>query len=99
MARILVTGMSGTGKSSVLAELGRRGYRVVDTDDAGWREYRAYVEPPRRAAPRGVVVGRGQDHEAAGFRRCSVALRRGVFREPIQVLRPVQRGCPAQRPC
>jgi RimJ/RimL family protein N-acetyltransferase len=41
--RILVTGMSGTGKSSVLAELGRRGYRVVDTDDPGWREYREDV--------------------------------------------------------
>ena len=37
--------MSGTGKSSVLAELGRRGYRVVDTDDPGWREYRVYTEP------------------------------------------------------
>ncbi|HEY5662076.1 MAG TPA: AAA family ATPase [Gaiellaceae bacterium] len=36
----MVTGMSGTGKSSALAELGRRGYRVVDTDDPGWREYR-----------------------------------------------------------
>ena len=45
MSRVLVTGMSGTGKSSVLAELGRRGYRVVDTDDPGWREYRAYPEP------------------------------------------------------
>ena len=31
MSRVLVTGMSGTGKSSALAELGRRGYRVVDT--------------------------------------------------------------------
>jgi broad-specificity NMP kinase len=45
ISRILVTGMSGTGKSSALAELGRRGYRVVDTDDPGWREYREYVEP------------------------------------------------------
>jgi len=44
MSRILVTGMSGTGKSSALAELGRRGYRVVDTGDPGWREYREYVE-------------------------------------------------------
>jgi dephospho-CoA kinase len=33
MSRILLTGMSGTGKSSALAELGRRGYRIVDTDD------------------------------------------------------------------
>ena len=40
MSRILVTGMSGTGKSSALADLGRRGHRVVDTDDPGWREYR-----------------------------------------------------------
>jgi len=40
-----VTGMSGTGKSSALAELGRRGYRVVDTDDPGWREYREDAEP------------------------------------------------------
>lgn len=37
--------MSGTGKSSALAELGRRGYRVVDTDDPGWREYREDPEP------------------------------------------------------
>jgi dephospho-CoA kinase len=33
---VLVTGMSGTGKSSALAELARRGHRVVDTDDPGW---------------------------------------------------------------
>src|SRR3954454_8865647 len=39
MSRVLVTGMSGTGKSSALAELGRRGYRVVDTDDPGWSEW------------------------------------------------------------
>jgi AAA domain-containing protein len=44
MSRVLVTGMSGTGKSSALAELGRRGYRVVDTGDPGWREYHEYVE-------------------------------------------------------
>ena len=40
-----MTGLSGTGKSSALAELGRRGYRVVDSDDPGWREYREYDEP------------------------------------------------------
>jgi shikimate kinase len=36
MRRILVTGMSGTGKSSALAELRRRGLTAVDTDEAGW---------------------------------------------------------------
>lgn len=45
VSTILVTGMPGTGKSSVLAELAQRGYRVVDTDDPGWREYRAYAHP------------------------------------------------------
>ena len=33
---MLVTGMSGSGKSTVLAELKRRGHRVIDTDDPGW---------------------------------------------------------------
>jgi dephospho-CoA kinase len=36
--RVLVTGMSGTGKSTVLAELAQRGHRVVDTDNGGWSE-------------------------------------------------------------
>lgn len=38
MAVVLVTGMSGTGKSSALAELARRGHRVVDTDHDGWTD-------------------------------------------------------------
>ena len=38
MRRVLVTGMSGTGKSTALAELARRGFRVVDTDEPGWKE-------------------------------------------------------------
>jgi len=33
---VLVTGLSGTGKSAVLAELERRGHRVVDTDYGDW---------------------------------------------------------------
>lgn len=33
---VLVTGMSGSGKSTVLAELKRRAHRVIDTDDPGW---------------------------------------------------------------
>jgi dephospho-CoA kinase len=35
--RILVTGMSGTGKSSVIRELAARGFKAIDTDD-GWSE-------------------------------------------------------------
>ena len=36
MVAILVTGMSGTGTSTALAELARRGFRVVDTDYDGF---------------------------------------------------------------
>ena len=36
MTRVLITGMSGTGKSTTLAELARRGHRVVDADLPTW---------------------------------------------------------------
>jgi broad-specificity NMP kinase len=36
MKVILVTGMSGAGKSTALAELARRGHGVVDTDEGDW---------------------------------------------------------------
>ena len=36
MARVLITGMSGVGKSSALAELAARGHDVVETDEPGW---------------------------------------------------------------
>lgn len=36
MARVLVTGMSGVGKTAVLEELRRRGHVTVDTDYDGW---------------------------------------------------------------
>ncbi len=39
MRRVLVTGMSGTGKSTALAELAKRGFQVVDTDDAPWSDW------------------------------------------------------------
>jgi shikimate kinase len=36
MRKILVTGMSGTGKSTALAELAQRGFQVVDSDEPPW---------------------------------------------------------------
>ena len=46
MAVVLVTGMSGAGKSSVLVELARLGHAVVDTDDSGWIEPDASTGEP-----------------------------------------------------
>lgn len=38
MKRVLVTGMSGAGKSALLDELAARGYRTVDTDYGDYYE-------------------------------------------------------------
>lgn len=39
MKRILITGMSGTGKSAVIEELLQRGYRAVDLDLPEWSHW------------------------------------------------------------
>lgn len=39
MPKVLVTGMSGTGKSTVVIELAKRGHSVVDTDYDGRCEH------------------------------------------------------------
>jgi RNase adaptor protein for sRNA GlmZ degradation len=39
MSKVLVTGMSGTGKSAALRALGERGHRVVDTDADQWSHW------------------------------------------------------------
>jgi dephospho-CoA kinase len=39
MRRILVTGMSGTGKSSALERLASLGFRTVETDEGDWTEW------------------------------------------------------------
>ena len=49
MARVLVTGMSGTGKTTVLDELRRRGHLTVDTDYDGWERPDGTWDEPRMA--------------------------------------------------
>jgi dephospho-CoA kinase len=39
MPKVLVTGMSGTGKSAAVQMLGRRGHCVVDTDTDQWSHW------------------------------------------------------------
>jgi hypothetical protein len=63
---VLVTGMSGTGKSTALAQLGRRGHRIVDTDDPGWI---VRVEAPHGIEPLWNLerVGALLDRHRAGW--------------------------------
>ena len=39
IARVLITGMSGTGKSTALQILGARGHRTIDTDTDQWSRW------------------------------------------------------------
>lgn len=39
MKRVLITGMSGTGKSAVIRELAARGFRAVDIDTPEWSHW------------------------------------------------------------
>jgi shikimate kinase len=39
MKRVLITGMSATGKSTVIGELAARGYTAVDADSNEWSEW------------------------------------------------------------
>jgi dephospho-CoA kinase len=68
VAVILVTGMSGTGKSTALNRLEQRGYRVVDTDFGGWiedipRPDGTGVEPQWREDRIDTLIA---DHERSG---------------------------------
>ncbi|QSB13249.1 AAA family ATPase [Natronosporangium hydrolyticum] len=55
MKRVLLTGMSGTGKSTLVAELVARGYRAVDVDHP---DFSQSVSAPREEL---TGLGRGQD--------------------------------------
>lgn len=45
--RILITGMSGVGKSTLLSALGDRGHRVIDTDYGPWKTADGLWDEPR----------------------------------------------------
>jgi dephospho-CoA kinase len=49
--RVLITGMSGTGKSTVVAALAVRGYKAVDADEPGFSE--------EVRVPEGALTGLG----------------------------------------
>jgi dephospho-CoA kinase len=45
MKRVLLTGMSGTGKSTVTAALAVRGYKAIDADANEWSEWVVHSGP------------------------------------------------------
>lgn len=50
MARVLLTGMSGAGKTTVLEAVASRGFRTVDTDYDGWVLADGRWDEPRMSA-------------------------------------------------
>lgn len=51
MKRILITGMSGTGKSTLVAELAARGQRAIDLDGDEWSAWAPADGNPTGAKP------------------------------------------------
>lgn len=86
MTPVLVTGMSGMGKSTARAELARRGFETVDTDDGDWIELvdeeRLWLSPTSRRFSRAA-------------RRST--FRSGNHREPGAFLRAVRRDSSSER--
>jgi hypothetical protein len=67
MAKVLVTGMSGTGKSAALEMLGERGHRVVDTDTDQWSHWVTLADGSgdwiwREDAIAGLLAGHQRGH-------------------------------------
>jgi dephospho-CoA kinase len=60
MIRILLTGMSGTGKSTIIAELASRGHKAVDLDSDEWSEW-GPVDPKEDPAVVGTPVEPDRD--------------------------------------
>jgi dephospho-CoA kinase len=73
MARVLVTGMSGAGKSTVLDELRRHGHLAIDTDEPGWVLPDGTWDEPRMgellAGHRDLVVSGTVDNQGRFYDR------------------------------
>jgi hypothetical protein len=69
--RVLLTGMSGTGKSTLVQELRRRGYAAHDADDDGFSEPRANGRWGWRADAVASLLAQIPDGDLLFFAGCS----------------------------
>jgi GTPase SAR1 family protein len=56
--RVLLTGMSGTGKSTLIGELVARGFKAVDLDEDGWSDVEWVGDPTSPDSPVGRITVR-----------------------------------------
>jgi broad-specificity NMP kinase len=68
--RVLVTGMSGVGKSTLVGELRQRGYTAYDAEDDGFAEPRAEGRWGWRFDKVAALLDRSQD-QLMFFAGCS----------------------------
>jgi AAA domain-containing protein len=69
--RVLLTGMSGAGKSTVVQELRRRGYTAYDADDHGFSEPRQDGRWGWRSDAVASLLAHSPDRDLLFFAGCS----------------------------